>query len=149
MKVKVIVAGLLIIASVSGYSQSAGVDSTNILKKQQKVLAVEKRLVDNKLKLEEMQKSLTLKSDAHQKSLNQSQESADKNKDAADNLQSNSDSKKDSRRADKAASQARRDAKRSRKAESRKNSVDDDIKSLQNKIDKDEKELGKLKSDVG
>ena len=149
MKVKVIVAGLLIIASVSGYSQSLGVDSTNILKKQQKVLAVEKRLVDNKLKLEEMQKSLTLKSDAHQKSLNQSQESADKNKDAADNLQGNSDSKKDSRRADKAASQARRDAKRSRKAESRKNSVDDDIKSLQNKIDKDEKELEKLKTDVG
>jgi len=149
MKVKVIVAGLLIIASASGYSQSVGVDSTNILKKQQKVLAVEKRLVDNKLKLEEMQKSLTSKENAHQKSLGQSQESADKNKDAAENLQSNSDSKKDSRRADKAASQARRDAKRSRKAESRMNSVDADIKSLQNKIDKDEKELEKLKTDVG
>src|SRR5687768_2470609 len=120
---------LLVFTSLSftnGYSQ----DSTKSLKKQQQILTVEKRLVDNKLKLETLQKSLVEKSDDLDKSMTDVQASADKNQDAANVLQDNATSKKNSRRAKNAAKDAKRTAKQARKAEGRKSGVEGDIESL-------------------
>ena len=146
MKFKIILSVLVFLTSVT-LANAQLQDSARALKKQQEILNIEKRLVDNKLKLESLQKSWSEKSDELDKTQSTSQQSADNNKDAAEKLQDNSMSKKDSRKAEKAASRARKDAKRARKAEASKSGIESDIKSLEKKINKDEQELAKLKAE--
>lgn len=146
MKLKILLSAVVLFMSVT-LANAQLQDSAKALKKQQEILNIEKRLVDNKLKLESLQKSWEEKSTELDKTLNASQESANSNKDAAEKLQDNSMSKKDSRKAEKAASRARKAAKRARKAESRKSGIESDIKSLEKKINKDEEALAKLRAE--
>ncbi|RYG06032.1 MAG: hypothetical protein EOO02_01955, partial [Chitinophagaceae bacterium] len=61
MKLKLLATTLFLAFSVAGFAQSESAENTANLKKQQKILVIEKRLVDNKLKLEEKQKALIAK----------------------------------------------------------------------------------------
>ena len=144
MKLKIILPAIVLFSL--GFTQLFSQDSTKILKKQQQMLTVEKRLVDNKIKLETLQKSLINKSDDLDKSLNDVQKSADKNKDAADELQNDATSKKQARRSKNAAKDAKRSSKQARKAGNSKSGVESDIKSLEKTIKKDETELEKLRT---
>ncbi len=141
------ITGIITLISTLAFSQAVP-DSAAILKRTQKIAAIEKRLADNRVKLESLEKSLAQKDEALDNSLIQSQSSANKNQDAADVLQDNAESKQASRRAAKAAKQAQRDAKRARKASSRKTGIEKDIKKLEKKIEKDDRELQKLQTAV-
>lgn len=146
MKLKILLSAVVLFMSVN-LAQAQLQDSAKALKKQQELLNIEKRLVDNRLKLETLQKSWAEKSDNVDRTLNASQESASNNQDAASNLQENSMSKKDARKAKKAASSAKKAAKRARKAEASKSGIESDIKSLEKKISKDEEALSKLRAE--
>ncbi len=146
---KQLITALLAIAGFFTQAQDLKViDSAAIFKRLQKIETIEKRLADNRARLDILEKDLVKQTEALDNSLMQSQASANKNRDAADRLQDNTNNKKAAKRAAKAARKAQKAAKRARKADSRKTSIEKDIRNLRKKIDKDEKQLEKLNTEV-
>jgi len=141
---------VLLFAFSTTQSQTAtdtlpAVKSVQELEMQSKISTRQQSLDKKKLELGELQAKLADKNVATSNATQKSNESSDKNVDAAVDMQKNS-THKNSRQARKAAKRAQRDASDQRSSESDVKSLKKSINKKEKEIAKDERELADLKS---
>ena len=144
MKSKIILTLLSVILTATIYSQQSRTDSINSVKQQQRIEEITKRLADRKEKLVQLEKEFIEKTNSKERAGTEAQESADKNRQAADRLSDDAQDKKKARRAEKQSDDARRDAKKARRASNNLEEIEDDIRQLTKRIAEDEKKLADL-----
>lgn len=133
---------LLLCASAS--AQVVSKDSLAALNNQKKVLALNKKLNDNKIELAELENKLPKAAQDAETTAGQAKKSVEENRLAAEKLGSDPQDKALSKKASKAASAASRDAKRARKASDSLEKLKRTINSVRSKIKDDEAKLAEL-----
>ncbi len=125
--------GMLLICS-GAFAQQANTDSLTLVSKISK----------DQLKLGELQNEIAQKTTNKQNASEKAQKSADDNSAAANKLSDNPDDKKLARKADNKAGDAKSDARNSRKETRRLDSLNKEIKELQDKIAGEQSKLNKF-----
>jgi DNA repair exonuclease SbcCD ATPase subunit len=133
-KMFVMTAMAVVIACVSVSAQSAQKINTDSL-------TLISRISENQLKLAKLQNTVEEKTRDKQDQAATAQQSADKNKTAADRLSDAPMDKAQARKADDAASDAKSDSKKARKASDRLKDLNKNISDLKAKIAEDQGKL--------
>ncbi|MBL7699608.1 MAG: hypothetical protein JNK79_15690 [Chitinophagaceae bacterium] len=127
-----------------GYGQNTPVDSTQLLKLQESTGKISAQLARNREKLAHLEKEYQEKTDSKQKAVAQAEASAQKNRNAAEELSDDSQNRAKARRAQRLASRARRDTKSVQRADKNLRSLEKNISKVKKQIEEEEKELNEL-----
>jgi chromosome segregation ATPase len=127
-----------------GFGQTAPVDSTQLLKDQERIGKISGQLARNRDKLAQLEKEYAQRTVDKQKAIAQAEASANDNRKAAEALSNDAANTSKARKAEKRASRARRDAKSIQRADKNLSHVEKNIRKLKNQIARDEKALAEL-----
>jgi hypothetical protein len=125
-------------------AQQLPADSIKMVKHQQRIAEITKQLEDRKQKLAGLELELLDKTSTKQKAIEEAQESADKNRQAAVTLSNDAQDRRKAKSAERSSDEARRDAKKARRASNNLEELESDIKLLKKRISEDEKKLADL-----
>lgn len=145
MKSKILL--ILLIVTITGKfmnAQELPGDSVKRVKEQKQIEEITKRLDDRKQKLIQLEAELVEKANSNERAIEQAQESADRNRQAAVKLSNDANDRKKAKAAEKRSDDARRDAKKARRAFNNLKEIESDIKRLKKSIAEDEKALSDL-----
>ena len=127
-------------------AQVVSKDSINTLKDEKKIIELTGEINTQKLKLADLENSLTNKLKEKEKQTNQAQEYADANSKVASDLSDNPNNKKLARKAKTAAKNAKKQGKQARRSDNSLKGLENDIESLKNSIESNEKKLAAQQS---
>lgn len=144
MKSKLLLFLLIVTMTAGLMAQESPKDSVERVKQQQRIGEITKQLNDRKEKLTKMEIELLEETKDKEKAINEAQESADKNRQAAVKLSNDAEDRKKAKKAEKYSDEARRDGKKARRASKNLEEIEKDIKLLKKRIAEDEKTLSDL-----
>lgn len=122
------------------------VDSTQLLKTQERAGKISGQLARNREKLVQLEKDYAARTAAKQKAIEQAEASANENRSAAEELSNDAANRSKARRAEKRASRARRDTKSVQRAEKNLERLEKNISKVKKQIEDDEKALKEVQA---
>jgi hypothetical protein len=122
-------------------NNSTLIDSTQLLKQQERAGKISGQLARNRNKLADLEKAYTEKTADKEKAIANANASAEENRKAAIELSNDASNRSKARRAQKLANRARRDTKSVQRAEINLKKIEKDIAKVKKQIENDEKEL--------
>jgi hypothetical protein len=123
------------------HGQQLPADSIKRVKHQQRIEEITRQIDDRKQNLSQLEIELLEKTNTKQEAVEEAQESADKNRQAAVTLSNDAQDRKKAKSAERQSDEARRDAKKARRASNNLKEIENDIKLLKKRIVEDEKKL--------
>lgn len=131
-------------AVIADSTPMPNVDSTQMLKNQERAGKISGQLARNREKLAHLEKDLEKMTATKQKASAQAEASANENRNAAVELSDDAANRKKARRAEKSASRARRDTKSVQRAEKNLQRLEKDISKVKKQIEENEKALAEV-----
>jgi len=122
------------------------VDSTQLLKTQERAGKISGQLGRNREKLVQLEKDYAERTAAKQKAVEQAETSANENRNAAVDLSNDAANSTKAKRAEKRASRARRDTKSLQRADKNLERLEKNISKVKKQIEDDEKALKELQN---
>lgn len=141
---RLLFAAFLLIFGVTGYGQNSSVDSSQLLKIQERTGKISGQLARNREKLAHLEKEYQEKAANKEKAIKQAEASAEENRTAAVELSDDAANRGKARRAEKRASRARRDTKSVQRADKNLQRLEKNISQVKKQIANDEKALSEL-----
>ena len=130
--------------ATAGYAQATPVDSTQLLKNQERTGKISGQLARDREKLAQLEKEYAEKTAGKQRAIEQAENSASENRNAAVELSNDAQNRKKARQAEKRASRARRDTRSVQRAEKNLERLEKNITKVKKQIEEEEKSLAEL-----